>query len=35
MILSYKDQKLKTFDKRILSGMFKRRLYDFDEEENE
>lgn len=33
MLLSYKDNELNTFDKRLISGLFKRRLNDFDEEE--
>lgn len=35
MLLTYKEKKLRTFDKRIISGLFKRRLNDFDEEEKD
>ena len=33
MLLSYQGIELNQFDKRLISGLFKRRLNDFDEEE--
>ena len=35
MITSFKDSKLKEIDKRLLRGLFIRKLKDFDEDFNE
>jgi hypothetical protein len=35
MITSYKGTKLKTFDRRLLRGLFIKNLKDFDEEYKE
>lgn len=35
MVATYQDKKLKTLDKRLISGLFKRKLKDFDDEERD